>query len=136
MTVLLVCGSVEWQWWDPIWKALRRFPPGTVLRHGDARGADKMAGNVAGRLGFVVQPRPADWEVKSDTPKAAVRRGRGGRLYNVRAGYERNARMLDEDPIPTLVIAFQLNGSGGTQNTIDGARVRGIPVEVYEKWTA
>ena len=52
--VLLVCGSTEWWDWKPIWTSLRRFPPGTILRHGNARGADRMAGHVGERLGFVV----------------------------------------------------------------------------------
>lgn len=41
----------------------------------------------------------------------------------------RNLAMLDEKP--DLVIAFQINGSAGTQHTIDQARKRGIPVEVH-----
>jgi hypothetical protein len=37
--------------------------------------------------------------------------------------------MLDTGP--DLVLAFQRNGSRGTQHTIDEARARGIPVEVF-----
>jgi hypothetical protein len=35
------------------------------------------------------------------------------------------------DLAPGLVIAFHADGSRGTQDTIDEARRRGIPVEVH-----
>jgi hypothetical protein len=35
------------------------------------------------------------------------------------------------DTKPDLVLAFQRDGSRGTQHTIDEARKRGIPVEVH-----
>jgi hypothetical protein len=38
--------------------------------------------------------------------------------------------MLDDEP--DRVLAFQRNGSRGTQHTIDEARRRGIPVEVVD----
>jgi hypothetical protein len=56
---------------------------------------------------------PADW------------RGKGRR-----AGILRNLAMLDDEP--DRVLAFQRNGSRGTQHTIDEARRRGIPVEVVD----
>jgi hypothetical protein len=80
--------------------------------HGGARGADAMAGMAAKWCRLPVEEYPADW-----------------RTHGRRAGFLRNLEMLDQRP--DLVIAFQRNGSRGTQHTIDEARKRGIPVEVY-----
>jgi hypothetical protein len=99
-----------------------RLPAGSVIVHGKAsrivRGrqvsADMIADTVAMAMDFAVERFPADW-------KAEPRR----------AGILRNLAMLDTRP--DLVIAFQRNGSTGTQHTIDEARRRGIPVEVYRR---
>jgi hypothetical protein len=80
--------------------------------HGDARGADRWAAEVARQLGCRVRAFPADWD-----------------RFGKRAGILRNLQMLDQEPV--LVLAFQFNGSRGTQHTISEARRRGIPVEVY-----
>lgn len=118
---VLVCGSRDWGDFDTIFNALSCLPgEGTVrIIHGAAsrvlkgheQSADMLANSAASQLGFHVQRFPADWS-----------RGR-------RAGPERNRRMLDQQP--DLVLAFQRNGSRGTQDTIDEARRRGIPVEVH-----
>lgn len=112
---VLVTGSREWAHPTAIKRRLRELPPGTTIIHGAARGADSMAGLYARALGFTVQEFPVHW--------------RPGGVYNPRAGFERNLRMLDQEP--DLVLAFQRNGSGGTQHTINSARARGIPVEVF-----
>ena len=111
---VLVCGSRDWTDGEAIYRrlalVLAEHGGGTVV-HGDARGADQIAAGCAQGLGFAVETHPAEW-------------GRHGR----RAGYLRNIRMLDSGV--DLVLAFQRGGSRGTQYTIDGARKRGIPVEV------
>lgn len=114
---VLVCGSRSWtdrnairerllklRDRDPIWDD-------PTIIHGDARGADKVAADVAARLGFDLEAYPANWM-----------------RYGKAAGPMRNIRMLDSGV--DLVLAFQLDGSRGTQHTIDEARRRGIPVEV------
>jgi hypothetical protein len=88
------------------------LPPYTTIIHGAARGADMIAAEFAASCCFDAVAFPADW-----------------RTYGKRAGILRNLQMLDE--APDLVIAFQRNGSRGTQHTIDEARRRKIPVEVY-----
>ena len=55
--------------------------------------------------------------------------GANWKRYSKGAGFVRNIKMLDREQ-PLLVIAFQLNGSSGTQHTIDAARSRGIEVDV------
>lgn len=116
---VLVCGSRDWMAKPPIATrlALLAAEEGKMtLLHGGAKGADRLARNVGCELGFEVIGFPAQWQ-----------------LHGKRAGIVRNNEMLDEKP--DLVIAFQLNGSRGTQYTIDEARRRGIPVEVHSRDT-
>jgi hypothetical protein len=109
---VLVCGSRDWIDAEVIADRLTDLPDDVLVIHGGYRGADRLAGQIADLFGFEVREFPADW------------RGKGKR-----AGYLRNLEMLDE--APDLVLAFQRNGSRGTQHTIDEARHRGIPVEVF-----
>lgn len=114
---VLVCGSRDWT--DPtlIGQRLSALPgehEEIVVLHGAARGADTVAGMIASDFfGFTVRAFPADWAA-----------------HGKKAGILRNLQMLDERP--DLVIAFQIDGSRGTQHTIDEARRRGIPVEIHE----
>jgi hypothetical protein len=108
---VLVCGSRDWDRPTAIKHRLAKLPRGSTVIHGAARGADQFAGLYARALGFDVEEFPADW------------RGKGKR-----AGILRNLQMLDEGP--DLVLAFQRNGSTGTQHTIDEARRRHVAVEV------
>lgn len=132
--VVVVCGSTAWHDFRAIYERLRRLPRGTTVRHGKARGADNLAGLAARKLGFPEDPMPADWKVTDDTPPARIRRRRDGTPYDVAAGNVRNIAMLDKEPVPWRVLAFQLNGSSGTQHCIDEARKRGIMVEVERRW--
>jgi hypothetical protein len=112
---VLVCGSRNWSDSYPIYERLADLPAETVVIHGCADGADTLAGEAADEFGYWVVEVPCKrlhWK----------RHGRG-------AGHRRNAIMLDL--APDLVLAFQRDGSPGTQGTIDGARRRGIPVEVH-----
>lgn len=109
-----MCGSRAWKDAETIRRRLAELPRGTTIIHGGARGADRIAGEIAAGLGFEVAVVPAEW--------------RPGGVYNPRAGYERNAKMLDMEP--DLVLAFWIGGSTGTAHTISAAHKRGIPVEV------
>jgi hypothetical protein len=115
MNVVLVCGSRDWPDPEAIRKRLAKLPRGTIIIHGAARGADQQAATAARALGLSEYPYPVKWR-------------QNGR-YNPSAAFERNLSMLDRKP--DLVIAFQRNGSGGTQHTIDNARKRGIEVELH-----
>lgn len=79
----------------------------TLLIHGNARGADRLAGKWAEDRGINVLSCPADWE----------RHGRA-------AGCIRNRRMLREGP--DLVVGFP--GGKGTRNMIEIATRAGIDV--------
>ena len=107
---VLVCGSRDWSDRTLIEAVLRAHGPALIV-HGGARGADRIAGEIARGLGWPVEEHPADW----------TRHGRA-------AGPRRNIEMLDSGP--ALVIAFTLapGGTPGTRHTITAACERRIPV--------
>lgn len=111
--IVCVCGSRSWRDDEKIRARLAEFPRGTTIMHGNARGADKIAGQVADSLGFPVAIYPAEW-----------------RKYGRRAGHVRNAFMASLPP--DWIIAFWDGRSTGTRSMIDLGRKRGIPVEVIE----
>jgi len=124
VSVVLVCGSRTWGLPLRIYHRLGQLADGTVIRHGGASridretgaelSADMLADQAARSLGFTVEVFRPDYK-------------RFGRAAPLR----RNDRMLDEDPVPVLVIAFQRGCSSGTGYTIHGARERRIDVEVH-----
>lgn len=83
----------------------------TLLIHGDARGADRLAGEWAQERGVLILACPADWK----------RYGRG-------AGPKRNRQMLDQKP--DLVVAFP--GESGTRHMVIIAEEAGVQV-IYAK---
>jgi hypothetical protein len=116
---LLVCGSRTWTDRARLWQVLDRLTANhggqvTVIE-GDARGADRLAGQHARERGWALEVYPADW----------TRHGRA-------AGFRRNARMLREGR-PDLVVAFTvgpLAASRGTADMVRRAREAGVPVQV------
>jgi hypothetical protein len=109
--LVLCCGSRGYSDERRVREVLAALPADTRVIHGAARGADRIAAAVAESLGFAVRGYPADW-------KAEPRR----------AGYIRNALMLDQEP--ELVIAFWDRRSPGTAHTIREAEKRGIEVRI------
>jgi hypothetical protein len=111
---VLCCGDRDWTSWRVIEETLQGLGPNTIIVHGDARGADKMSGYVAKRLGFQVKAYPADWD-----------------KHGKAAGPIRNRLMFDSEQ-PELVIAFHndLNSSKGTKDMVKYARSMGCPVNV------
>ena len=114
-TRVVVCGSRSWGDWFALESALKRLPRGSQVVHGDARGADRMAGSVAERLGHYVARMPADWE-----------------RYGKSAGMRRNEQMLT-CVRPSLVMAFWDGSSRGTRDMIERARRAGVRVRVYRE---
>lgn len=107
----LICGSRTWTDHASIAARVKSLPEDCIVVHGGADGADSIAGRYAAGRGMhsaVVRPL---WD-----------------FYGRESGHIRNSIMLDL--VPDLVIAFSL-GTGGTQGTIDEARRRGIPVQVF-----
>lgn len=113
---VLVCGSRGWIDYTAVYSRIGELPPGSIVIHGGARGADLLADQAARAHGFHTAAMYALW-----------------RAYGKSAGHHRNRAMLDLEP--ELVIAFSL-GTPGTNGTIGEARRRGIPVEVIEAQVA
>lgn len=112
---VLVTGGREWNLTTTMRKRFAQLPLGTVIIHGNERGADKTADFIAKSMGFETEPFDADWF----------------HLGN-EAGPRRNRKMLDTKP--DLVLAFHddLYGrSKGTRDCVQEARRRGIPVELF-----
>lgn len=111
---VLICGSRIWTDRATIARVMRELDPGTLIVHGAARGADRLADEVARDLGLPRKACPADW-------------GQYGRA----AGPIRNQQMLDLER-PDRVLAFRVPGaSPGTDDMIRRARTRGIRVSVF-----
>jgi hypothetical protein len=112
---VLVCGSRDWPYPMAVTERildLAEAHPDALVIHGGCRGADMRVEGAAMVCNLQTKVFPAEW-----------------RRFGRKAGPLRNLQMLDEKP--DLVIAFQCNGSRGTQHTINEARKRGIPVEVF-----
>lgn len=89
------------------------------LGHGNARGADKMAGRIWVSLGGVVQPYDADWR-----PHGALDR---------QAGHRRNIAMVLAEK-PALVLAYPAPDSSGTWHCVAECLRRGVVVAVCAPW--
>ncbi len=112
---VLITGSRNYQAPEPIRRELEKLPPGTVVIHGGARGADELAGTIAAELGLEVIACPADWK-----------------KHGKAAGPIRNQQML-VDHKPDFVIAFPLGESRGTHDMIRRAKAAGVEVKVIEQ---
>lgn len=114
---VLVCGSrgfTSKRMIGAVLDGLNDGRPLTII-HGAARGADSIAGEWAAHRGVAVEKYPADWSA-----------------HGRRAGYIRNAQMLDEGK-PDVVLAFMVpEGSKGTQMMVDLARKAGVPTFVIQ----
>jgi hypothetical protein len=110
---VLVCGSRHFNDYELLQRTLDEIRI-SVLIHGAARGADRMAGQYATSRGIPVEEFPADWNT-----------------YGKAAGPIRNSQMLKEGK-PVLVVAFRHSASRGTQNMIDQATKAGVPVRIID----
>jgi YspA, cpYpsA-related SLOG family len=120
---LLICGTRTWTdriqlGWE-VETVIDQHPDEPiVLIEGDARGADRLAGELARARGWDLEVYPADWQ-------------HDGRA----AGPRRNARMLHQGR-PDLVMAFvdkPLEHSRGTADLVRRARAQGVEVRVIER---
>lgn len=123
MDRVLITGSRDWTLWNVLEGAILRLVPDYAsgqdvkLVHGGCpSGADEMADNLAGVLGFPVEVHPADW----------------GR-YGKRAGFLRNKEMVDAGA--SICLAFIKNNSRGATMCARLAEEAGIPVVYYREDT-
>jgi hypothetical protein len=119
---ILITGSRKWTDAEMIEHALRQRRH-TVVYHGGARGADKIADAVARKLGIEVIPFPVDVGIDGPWPMA---------------GRNRNERMLRAalaDGVDVvLVFKDDFNwrlDKGGTEHMVKIALAAGIPCEFW-----
>ena len=112
---VVVTGSRKWNDRTAIKEALLDCGA-TLVAHGDASGADRIAHAVAASEGIDIVTFPANWN---------------GR--NKAAGPYRNRLMIDTVK-PELVLAFPMPDSVGTWDAAKYAEKKGIPVVVCDKY--
>lgn len=98
----------------------------TRVLSGRAPGVDTLGEGWADAQGIPWDPHPALWD-DLEAPGAVVRRGQSGKLYNARAGHDRNevmARLADAG------VAVWDGLSTGTRDMIERMRKHGKPVHV------
>jgi hypothetical protein len=117
---VLVTGSRSWTDRELIYRILRagrtRYPDLVIVHGACPTGADRIADEAATDLYLGVERHPADWQ----------RLGR-------RAGYVRNAEMVDTKP--DLCLAFIHNNSRGASMCADLAEKAGIRTFRYTRET-
>jgi len=114
---VLITGDRNWNNKTAIKRELSKFPPETIIIHGGARGADKLAGEVAKELGFQVQEYPADWQ-----------------KHGKAAGPIRNQEMLEkESPEYCIAFHFDLKQSKGTRDMVKRALRNKVFVKVVQE---
>jgi aspartokinase-like uncharacterized kinase len=104
---VIVCGGRDYADRRRVVEVLAGLPEDTVVVHGAARGADRIAGEVATSLGLRVEAHPANW-----------------RCHGKAAGPLRNRAMLAAGV--DLVVAFP--GGSGSADMVRRARRAGIHV--------
>ena len=114
---VIVAGAADWTDAEAIARELAKLPPGATVIHGDAPGADALAGAAAARLGFRVEPM-----AKSGEDYARYRRGAWKGL---------NERMLASGAVMVLAFHADLARSRGTRHLVELARTAGIEVRVF-----
>lgn len=113
---MLICGDRNWTSPRAIALRMKTLPLDCVVITGGARGADKMAHDIAQASGRL-------------TAECEISRAAWDRL-GPKAGPIRNRLMLSL--APDLVLAFHadLAHSKGTKDCVTAAEALGIPVEV------
>jgi hypothetical protein len=111
-TVALFTGSRDWRDWDVIEEQVALLPVTAVVIHGGQRGADTIAGTLAGKRGLHVAA--VNWRPD---------------LYGRAAGPRRNTALLAL--CPTVVYAYPLPQSSGTWDMVQRARRADVPVFVW-----
>ena len=114
---VIVAGAADWTNAEAIARELAKLPPGTTVIHGDAPGADALAGAAAARLGFRVETTAKNREDYT--------------RYKLGAWKGLNERMLASGAVLVLAFHPDLARSRGTRHLVGLARAAGIEVRVF-----
>jgi len=113
---VLVCGGRDFTNFDLLERSLNTvneaYGP-LIIIHGNARGADTLAGQYAVKYGLPLQVYPANWD-----------------LHKKAAGFIRNQQMLDEGK-PDVIVAFP--GGRGTEDMIKRGLKVGVKVIQFDE---
>lgn len=125
MFVIQITGGRGFRDYKTIYESLKPYvnkygAANIIVRHGDAQGADTLAGMQAKRLGITVQARPIEYY------------GYSWQKDGLNAGNLRNRAMLNETPLPDVILAFPDKQSRGTWNMINDATLAGIEIHVCQ----
>lgn len=107
-----MCGDRKWVGLAQLTARMETLPMDTVVIHGDASGADRMAGNIAVYMGLKVEVYPAGWK-----------------QYGRAAGPIRNCAMLASGLDLVIACHSDLESSKGTKDMVNRALQDGVPVE-------
>lgn len=119
--VVIITGSQDWTDEVAIERRLRKYPKGTILIHGDARGADTIAARVGRKMGFQVLAIPYFGDLKSA------------------GGHARNELLVEQGMLfrkfkyRVTVEAFPLPQSRGTWDCVEQARAVALQVFTGER---
>jgi hypothetical protein len=110
---IVICGDRNWSDFTLIEQVIRQYPKTTEIVEGDCKGADKIAGCVGRKLGYIVTAVSANWSL------------------GLKAGFLRNLYMLNLCPSEILAFHDNIGKSKGTKMMVNIALQRGMPVTVY-----
>ncbi len=114
---VIVAGAVAWADAGAIRRELSKLPAGTVVVHGDCDGADALAGQIAGELGFAVEPM-----AKNAADRVRYKRVTWKGL---------NERMLASGAELVLVFHPDFDASHGSKHMAELARAASVEVRVF-----
>jgi hypothetical protein len=116
MKTILICGSRDWKSYNTIATQLNSLQAGDTIVHGNCRGADRIAGELAKERGLVVKQYPANWNKNGQA-----------------AGPIRNSLMLKDNPDIAEVWCFHDSfvTSRGSRDMVKKAEKKGIPIKYY-----
>jgi hypothetical protein len=109
---IAIVGSREYKDLPKVVSYVVALPPDTIVVSGGARGVDQAAEHAAHTHGLDCIICLADWE-----------------LHGKKAGYLRNIDIVNN---ADKLVAFWDGKSKGTQHSINLAKSKGIPVEIYQ----
>lgn len=114
---VIVAGATAWTDAEAIRPELRKLPAGSTIIHGDAPGADAIAGRIAAELGLAVEAMAKDAQDYARYQRAAWK--------------GLNERMLASGAV--LVLAFHpaIEESRGTRHVVELARAAGVEVRLF-----